>query len=80
MIKNKKILDKYNIKPFGYTKKNNVVIIDTKDERYVLKKRNKDKKELFNYLRIRSFNYFPDIYNEEYEDDYNYELAEAYGL
>ena len=71
MIKNKKILDKYNIKPFGYTKKNNVVIVDTKDEKYVLKKRNKDKKELFNYLRTRNFNYFPNIYNEEYEDEYD---------
>lgn len=71
MIKNKEILKKYNIKPYGFTKKDNIIIVDTKEEKYVLKKRNKNKKDLFNYLRTRSFEYFPDIYNEEYDDEYD---------
>lgn len=71
MIDDKNILKKYNIKPFGYTKKNNAVIIDTKEQKYVLKKRIKNNKDLFNYLKSRSFDYFPYTYNDDVDDTYD---------
>lgn len=71
MIDDKSILQKYSIKPFGYTKKNNAIIINTKEQKYVLKKRIKNNKDLFNYLKSRSFDYFPYPYNEDEDDIYD---------
>ena len=79
MITDKQLLEKYHIKPIGYTKKNNAIIIETKDNKFVLKKRtNQD--NLFNYLKTRSFNYFPDNYSDE-SDQYDiFEYQEDYKI
>ncbi len=58
------LLKNHNIKPLGYTKKNNVIIIETSDHKYVLKK-NSHKQELYNYLHLRNFEFFPNVYNEK---------------
>lgn len=65
------ILKKYNIKPKKYIKKNNANIVITDEEKYVIKKRNKDKCELFKYLQSRSFNYFPELLNGEENDNFD---------
>jgi len=81
MIDDPSFLKKYDIKPFGYKKDNNAVIIKTKNERYVLKKRNKDQTDLFLYLKSRNFNHFPIYYNENEDDNYDlYEYIENYCL
>lgn len=72
MKKFKEVLDKYNINPKRYQFKNNVVIVDCDQGKYVLKPRKSDMRsgEVQNYLDIRSFNYFPKIVSgasEEYE-------------
>ena len=54
------------------TIKNKVRIIDNK---YVVKKKNKELENTFNYLKSRSFNYFPEIINEENNNIY-YEYIE----
>ena len=51
-----------------YIKKNNVYFIDTKDTRYVVKK-NKYSTDIYNYLKTRSFDYYPKVLNSE-NDDY----------
>lgn len=51
------------------TIKNNVRIISTKDKNYVIKKKNKDLNKTYNYLKSRSFNYFPEIIMSR--DDYD---------
>lgn len=65
------LLKKYDFKPLGYKKNKSVIVINTKDNKYVIKKREKDNSYLFNYLRTRSFNFFP--YN--YVNDDNYEIT-----
>lgn len=62
------VLDKYNIKPIKYKKKNKVDIITTKKNTYVLKKTNNY--NIYEYLKVRNFNNlcFPlSTKDEEYE-------------
>src|SRR5574344_2129063 len=66
------LLKKYNISPVGYTKKKNVLIVETKDNKYVIKKKKKDVSEIYNYLKTRNFEFFP--YN--YVNDDEYEITE----
>ncbi len=74
-----RVLKKYNICPLGYEKKNNVVLVNTKDRKYVLKKRNSDVNKIFRYLTTRSFNYYPYIYDED--EDYDiYEYLDNYDI
>lgn len=68
----KDLLRKYNIVPRTLAKKNNAVLVETKDEKLILKKRQKDNDKLFNYLRTRNFNYFP----SSYHFDNNYDIFE----
>ena len=73
------ILKKYQLKPHRYMKNGKATIIDTEMGRFVIKKNPKNKK-IFDYLRSRSFNYYPKLLNEgddeyeitEYVDDVNY--------
>lgn len=68
-------LKKYALKPVRYTIKQNAYIITTDSGRFVLKKTNKDRNnkdqisEIYDYLRTRSFEYFPKLLNsdDEYE-------------
>lgn len=67
-------LKKYALKPVRYTIKQNAYIITTDSGRFVLKKTNNDRnnneiREIYDYLRTRSFEYFPKLLNsdDEYE-------------
>lgn len=66
------ILKKYKITPQRYINNGKVTIIDTEIGRFVVKKNNKSKK-IFDYLKSRSFNYYPRVISEENEE---YEIAE----
>ena len=66
------ILKKYEIKPYRYTTNGKTTIVDTEMGRFVLKEKS-NKKEIFNYLKSRSFDYYPKILNE---DDDEYEISE----
>lgn len=61
------ILKKYQIKPHRYTTTGKATIVDTQMGRFVVKKNIKDKK-IFDYLKSRSFDYYPKTVNEENED------------
>ena len=50
-------------------------IVDTDSGKYVVKDKNKDLKELFNYLDSRSFNNYPNII-DEYDNSYVYEYLD----
>ena len=66
------LLNNLNIKPLKYQKKGNIYLINTKDNKYVIKKTNK---ETYEYLISRDYNYLPNIiYLDnyiiyEYEDE-----------
>lgn len=47
-------------------------IVDTESGKYVVKKKNKDIRSLYDYLSIRSFNNYPSLI-DEYDDNYVYE-------
>lgn len=67
------LFDENNIVVKKITIKYGVKIIDTGNEKLVIKKKNGDLEELFKYLRSRGFNYFPDImYTTDNYDIYNY--------
>lgn len=68
MIKIGELLRNNDIKAKRYFKKGNVYIIDTEENKYVLKK-DFMSKDIYTYLKSRSFNYFPRVLvkNEDYE-------------
>lgn len=65
------ILENHEIHPIGYHKKKNVYIIDTKEQRYVIKL-NTSNYDIYKYLISRGFPYFPENFN--YQTD-NYDLC-----
>lgn len=71
-------LKKYNITPIGYELKDNVKIIETKDSKYVLKKHRGNTLDTLNYLHLKNFDYFPNIYNRDKNDFYEiYEYIDS---
>ena len=69
----RELFDRNNIITKKITLKDNVRIIDTGDNRYVIKKRDRDLDDIYKYLRSRSFNYFPSIiYKTTNYDVYEY--------
>lgn len=66
------ILKKYHLKPYRYTINGKATIVDTEIGRFVIKPKF-DNKPIFDYLKSRSFNYYPKIINEEDEE---YEISE----
>lgn len=68
MIKIGEVLRDNNIQARKYLKKGKVFFIDSADRKYVLKEDCVDK-NIYDYLRSRSFNYFPNVIyrKEEYE-------------
>ena len=69
----RELFDKKNITTKKITIKKDVRIIDTGDNKFVIKKRDKDLEDLFKYLESRSFNYFPKIiYKTANYDIYEY--------
>ena len=69
----RELFDKNNIITRKITIKHNVRIIDTGNDKFVIKKRDKDLENLFKYLSSRGFNYFPNIlYKTDNYDVYKY--------
>ena len=67
-------------KPYKITKKGKSTIIETTEGKFVIKEKNKDLKELYEYLKSRNFYNFPKLVDYsrnniniyEYKDDYDY--------
>ena len=57
----REFLDKNRLITKKITIKGNVIILDTEDKTYVIKRNNKNLDELFKYLKSRTFTYFPKI-------------------
>lgn len=69
----RELFDENNIITKKITIKKNVRIIDTGDNKLVIKKRDKDLEDLFKYLSSRSFDYYPKItYKTKNYDIYEY--------
>ena len=67
------LFDDNNIIVKKITLINNIRIVDTGDKRLVIKRRSDELDELFQYLRSRSFDYFPEIvYKTDNYDVYKY--------
>lgn len=67
------LFDKNNIITKKITLINNVRIVETDNEKLVIKKRNTALEEIFNYLKSRSFDYIPEIiYKTKNYDIYRY--------
>lgn len=62
------LLKKYNIHPRKYKKNKKITYIETDNEKYIIKKRNKENKYIYDYLKSRNFDYMPKIINEN--EDY----------
>ncbi len=55
-------------KPYRYTKRKNITIIESTSGSYVIKEKNNDKvKEAYNYLLSRNFDYFPKLIDNNRE-------------
>lgn len=67
MSKISQLLKKYNIKPIKYQKQGKVTIVETNENKYVIKENNHND-EIYNYLKSRSFDYFPRIVNDPYDE------------
>ena len=69
-------------KPYRYTIRGKCTILETTSGNFVVKEKpkNKDLISIFNYLKTRNFNYFPEIYNVDRTDSYIYEYVEDNNL
>lgn len=65
-------------KPYRYTIKGKCTILETTSGNFVVKKRpkNKDLQSIFNYLKSRNFDYFPEMYSDTRDDSYVFEYIE----
>lgn len=69
----RELFDNNNIITKKITIKNNVRIIDSGEEKFVIKRKEKDINDIYKYLRSRSFDFFPDIiYQTANYDIYKY--------
>lgn len=57
------LLKALDIKPISYLKKGRSLIVNTKNKKYVIKEKI-DNPEIYDYLKTRSFNYFPEVLGE----------------
>lgn len=66
-------------KPYRYTIKGKCTILETTSGNFVVKKKpkNKDLPSIFNYLKSRNFDYFPEVYTDNRDDTYVYEYIET---
>lgn len=69
MLEINELLRQNKLHPRKYTKKNKVIFIETDNGKYRIKPRAKDNREIYEYLKSRSFNYFPKVINS-LDDDY----------
>lgn len=71
---NYKLLKENGITPKTIKKINNSYLVETTNNKYIIKERNKDLKNKFNYLLSRGFTYFP---NYTFVEDYDiYDFVE----
>ena len=65
-------------KPYRYTIRGNCTILETTSGNFVVKKKpkNKDLIQIFNYLKTRNFDCFPNIFSSSRDDSYVYEYVE----
>lgn len=69
----RELFDRNNIVTKKITLKNNVRIIDTGENQFVIKRREKNLDNIYRYLKSRSFNYFPEVvYQTDNYDVYDY--------
>ena len=69
----RELFDNNNIITKKITIKNNVRIIDSGEEKFVIKRKEKDINDIYKYLKSRSFDFFPDImYQTTNYDIYKY--------
>lgn len=69
-------------KPYRFTIRGNATILETTSGNFVVKKKpkNKDLIGIFNYLKMRNFNAFPEIYADSRDDNYVFEYVEDNGV
>lgn len=70
MYRIRPLIEKSKLKPIKYAKRNSVYIIETSDNKYVIRKKSDD--SIIDYLRSRNFDYMPKVLNE----DGTYQLTE----
>ena len=80
MKKINELLKEYSIKPYRYTKEGKVTIIDTDDNRYVIKEKASNNLKIYNYLASRNFNYYPKILNSNNDDYQIMEYIDEYDI
>ena len=52
------LIRKYDIRPYGYQKIGDTLIINTKDNRIIIKEKN----NIYDYLSSRGFKHYPKIF------------------
>ena len=67
---------KNQFKPYRYTKKGNVTILESTSGNIVVKEKNKDSSGIFNYLKTRNFDYFPECLSNNRDDTLVYQYVE----
>lgn len=69
MRKYNDILKKYDLKPNKFKIMGKVTVIDTDKGKFVLKEKTRNENnQIFKYLESRSFDYYPKIYSDIYDD------------
>ena len=63
-------------KPYRYTIKGKSTLIETTSGDYIIKEKNKDIKDLYNYLKSRGFTNFPKLVDASRKDVNVYEYIE----
>lgn len=74
------ILKKNNLKPRKYTKKNKVMLVETDNGKFAIKEKTSDNRNIYEYLKSRSFDYMPRIINSEIEDYEVTQYVEGYDI
>ena len=64
----KEILDKYGYKPESISIDGKIVIVNTENDKLVIKKNNKETKNVFNYLKSKGFHNYLGYINEDDDD------------
>lgn len=67
------LLKKYDLRACKYEKNGKAIVTDTNNGKYVIKLKNRNNNNIYDYLNSRSFNYYPHILNREND---NYEITE----
>jgi hypothetical protein len=67
-------------KPYRYTIKGNITLLHTTSGDFVVKKKNNDIKTIYNYLKSRNFDYFPNLIDNSRSDVNVFEYVEDYPM